>query len=330
MITHNRWTVVKAADERAGSEQWGMTVQQSHQQPPADYNEDRPWESIIWASCCSIMGPLAEWWYFEVVALATRLRPRVSRPVMDRHLRKRPPGRTPRRRHEAQGCEGHAAGRPSARFPRSGARGLLQVQQLLGLPRALLQQSSPHLQALWKRSPAGRVRAQESELREAESCCEGTAGRRQGRWTVRLKVHGVDRAAGGCRPRRPHPRLRRPLASGRAPRLPSTCAWPSSSQDQQHSQPNSPPWGDGGVGKRRFEPCAKRLGRDALSTVAGVPRTGNRSSHALRATLLPALQVQRSQAEYTPSKPGQTEIAAMQGAGSGDGEHHRRQLPEMG
>ena len=70
--THGRWSVIQTAEDKCRAEQWEVLAEKFSRNAPADFDDRAPWNSIIAASSYSPSGgPLADWWYYQVVAPLT-------------------------------------------------------------------------------------------------------------------------------------------------------------------------------------------------------------------------------------------------------------------
>ena len=70
--THGNWSVIQVSDDKCRSEQWDVLAEKFARKAPDGYNDQAPWNSVIAASAYSPSGgPLAEWWYYQVVAPLT-------------------------------------------------------------------------------------------------------------------------------------------------------------------------------------------------------------------------------------------------------------------
>ena len=68
---HGQWPMLLLADEKCRGEQWDILAEKFARSPPPGYSAEQPWRYIIPASAYGVTGPMAEWWYFNVVAPLT-------------------------------------------------------------------------------------------------------------------------------------------------------------------------------------------------------------------------------------------------------------------
>ena len=68
---HGQWPMLLLADEKCRGEQWDIMAEKCARDPPAGYSAEHPWRYIIPASAYGPTGPMADWWYYNLVAPLT-------------------------------------------------------------------------------------------------------------------------------------------------------------------------------------------------------------------------------------------------------------------
>ena len=69
---HGSWPIIMVAEERCRQERWDILAETFSRKATEGFDRQRPWNYVIGASAYSpTSGPLAEWWYYQVVAPLT-------------------------------------------------------------------------------------------------------------------------------------------------------------------------------------------------------------------------------------------------------------------
>ena len=65
------WGVIYMADMAMRSEHWAYMMDELLDDPPAKFDKDIPWDTVIALSTFSVSGPAADWWYSHVTGPLT-------------------------------------------------------------------------------------------------------------------------------------------------------------------------------------------------------------------------------------------------------------------